>query len=79
MSASVFDQVKRLAETLTNEERRNLVRSLSEGLEYSGHAATNVRPRSLRGTWRCKFPEAVEIDDLLNSIRSEWQGEFKDL
>ena len=87
MAQATLEEVTRLAEQLSPEERQALIQHLSSrrpvaDLRESADAVTSGsdKPlRSLRGLWAGHFPEDLDIDAVLYEIRHEWEKEWPEL
>jgi hypothetical protein len=87
MAQATLEEVTRLAEQLSPEERRTLIEHLSSQPPIEGTQAaidtaasdTERAPRSLRGLWAGHFPEDFDIDAVLYEIRHEWEKEWPEL
>ena len=82
MSDSMFEQAKRMAESLTLSDRVALIEELAHSLGQEQQEPAGDQPRkarSLRGAWRGRFPEDADIDSALHEIRSEWEEELRDV
>jgi hypothetical protein len=73
MSESMLEQIKRMAQGLSPGSRVTLVDELAHGLGQESADDQRRRPLSLRGSWRGKFPEGVDIDSAPYEIRHEWE------
>ena len=76
MSESMLEQVKRMAQGLSLGERVTLVDELAHSLGQESANDQRRKPQSMRGSWRGKFPEGVDIDSALYEIRHEWEEEL---
>jgi hypothetical protein len=68
-----------LADQLSFDEKLSLVEYLAQQLrqtETPSVTAQAKQPRDLRGIWKGKFPEDVDLDSLLHDIRHEWEKEW---
>jgi hypothetical protein len=87
MAQATLEEVTRLADQLSPEERRALLEHLSkqppvaEKLEPVGSepSCSDRSPRSLRGLWAGHFPEDLDVDALLYEIRHDWEKEWPEL
>jgi hypothetical protein len=87
MAQATLEEVTRLADQLSAEERRALIEHLSGRppaveIEEPSDAppSDNDRPtRSLRGLWAGHFPDDFDIDAVLYEIRHEWEKEWPEL
>ena len=76
MSESMLEQVKRMAQGLSLDDRLTLVDELAHSLGQEAADDQRNKPQSLRGSWRGKFPEDFDIDSALHEIRHEWEEEL---
>jgi hypothetical protein len=67
--------LKHLADDLTPEEKQ----ALAQYLTRTESAGALVQAKSLRGIWRDKFPDDLDIDGALNEIRGEWVEEWPEV
>lgn len=74
MGESKLEQMKRLAESLSYDDKAALVELLSVELRMHSAVSNDRKPQDLYGIWRGKFPE--EVDGPLNEIRHEWEQEW---
>ena len=79
MSESMLEQVKRMAQGLSLDDRVTLVDELAHSLGQEAADDQHGKPQSLRGSWRGKFPEDFDIDSALHEIRHEWEEELLDV
>lgn len=73
MSEATLEQVTRLADRLSFEEKLFLVEHLAQSLRQTQQER---KPQDLRGIWRGHFPEDFDIDSTLKDIRHEWEKEW---
>ena len=73
MNTVSIEQVKRLANYLSPEDKLHLAEFLSQP---AGNVAPRLKPKSLRGTWQNAFPPELDLDAELKEIRSEWEKEW---
>jgi len=77
MNTASLETITHLAEQLPPEEQLQLVARIAEHLRQSQSAANpKKQPQSLRGAWRGKFPEGLDIEASLAEIRGEWLKEL---
>jgi sugar diacid utilization regulator len=79
MSQAILHQVKQLADQLSFDEKLTLVEYLAQQLrqaETPSATAHSRKPRNLRGIWKGKFPEDIDLESLLHDIRHEWEKEW---
>jgi hypothetical protein len=68
MSAINLDQIKRLVEYLSPQDKLLLAEALTQ---QSGQPEKKPRPQSMRGAWKDTFPPDFDIDAELKEIRTE--------
>lgn len=74
MSRELLEEVTRLSDRLSPDERRSLIEYLSSPSEKrSSVAATDT---TLWGIWREHFPADFDLDAALDEIRTEWKKEW---
>jgi len=73
---ATLDEVITLADKLSPNEKIKLVKRLAESLENA--SLEKKKPRSLRGAWKGKFPEDVDIEAEIREIRDEWKKKFRE-
>jgi len=71
---TVLEQIKKLSEELSPEEKRHRGAYLS-----AMESSPNRRPRDLHGIWKDGFPKDFDIDGALREIRGEWQKEVEEI
>lgn len=79
MSQADLHQVKQLVDQLSVDEKRSLIEYAALQLRQSetpSVTAHSRQPRDLRGIWKGKFPEDIDLDSLLHEIRHEWEKEW---
>ncbi|HLM60210.1 MAG TPA: hypothetical protein VK308_05370 [Pyrinomonadaceae bacterium] len=76
MNQANLETVAHLAEQLPPEEQLSLVARIAEHLRQSQTPSPRKQPQSLRGSWRGKFPEDLDLDADLAEIRGEWLKEL---
>ncbi|MDQ3220063.1 MAG: hypothetical protein M3Q26_04835 [Acidobacteriota bacterium] len=69
---TVLEHIKRLTHTLSPKQRAEL----AEYLEKPNGQSTPKKPVSLRGIWKDKFPDDVDIEKVIRDIRDEWKEEL---
>jgi hypothetical protein len=87
MAQATLEEVTRLADQLSAEERRALMEHLSrrasaaESGEPTGGVppAADRPPISLYGIWEDQFPEDFDVEAVLYEIRHEWEKEWPEL
>jgi len=79
MSESVFEQIRRMAESLSMVDRVALIEELTHSLGHESADERHTKPRSLRGAWRGRFREDFDLDSALHEIRTEWEKELVDI
>ena len=70
MNAISIEQVKRLADYLSPEDKLQLVEFLNQ---QAGNLAPRPKPQSLRGVWKNALLPDLDLDAELKKIRSEWE------
>ncbi len=78
MNTANLETVVHLAEQLPPEEQLSLVARIAEHLRQSQPPAARKQLKSLRGAWRGKFPDDIDIDADLAEIRGEWLKELEE-
>ncbi len=73
MSEATLQQVTRLADQLSFEEKLFLVEHLAQSLRQNQQ---EHKPKDLRGIWSGRFPQDFDIDSALKDIRHEWEKEW---
>ena len=73
---TVLEHIKDLTQTLSAKEREELAAYL-EKPEPDAHPKKEIK--SLRGSWKGKFPEDFDLDAELKEIRSEWEKEIEEI
>ena len=73
MSDANLEQVTRLADQLSFEEKLFLVEHLAHSLRQNQQER---KPQDLCGIWRGHFPQDFDIDSALKDIRHEWEKEW---
>ena len=86
MAQATLEEITRLVDQLSPEERRALVDHLSrQGYSTAREQMVDATrplerpPLSLRGLWSGHFPEDFDIDTVLYEIRHEWEKEWPEL
>lgn len=74
MNTISIEQVKRLADYLSPEDKLHLAEFLHQ---QAGNVAPRPKPQSLRGAWKDAFPPDLDLDAELKEIRSEWEKEWE--
>lgn len=69
---TVLEHIKQLAHSLTPKQRAELAKYLQK----PNGKPVNKKPVSLRGSWKGKFPDDIDLDALLREIRDEWKEEL---
>ena len=69
---TVLEHLKHLSHSLTPKQREELAKYLQKP---NGKAVN--KPVSLRGNWKGKFPDDIDLDALLREIRDEWKEELE--
>ena len=73
MQPTKQEQVDTLLATLSREELLTLIEKIAQRLRH-----VERKPQPLYGVWKGKFPEEVDIDDVLQEIRSQWRQETEE-
>jgi len=69
---TVLEHIKNLSHSLTPKQRKELAKYLEEPKSKP----VQTKPVSLRGSWKGKFPDDIDLDALLREIRDEWKEEL---
>jgi len=69
---TVLEHIMQLTHTLTPRQREQLAKFLDE----ANGKPVRKKPVSLRGSWKGKFPDDLDLDALLSEIRDEWKDEL---
>ena len=79
MTAITIEEVRRLAKQLTPAEQLRLAEELKREAGAVGRGeGLACAPRDLRGDWKGKFPEDIDIEADLREIRTAWKRKFDD-
>ncbi len=70
----VLETVTEMADRLSPSEQLRLVEHLAKRLQTK--SSDKKKPQSLRGIWKGKFPEDIDIEADIREIRDEWKKEF---
>ena len=70
-----LEEVTKLADQLSTFEQLQLVEHLANRLKQQ--TLTQKKPQSLRGSWRSKFPEDLDIEKTIREIRDEWKNKLE--
>ena len=70
---TVLEHIKNLSHSLTPKQRKELAKYL----EKPNGKPVPKKPVSLRGSWKGKFPDDIDLDALLREIRDEWKEELE--
>lgn len=73
----VLEKVTQMAERLSPPEQLQLVEHLAKRLRTQTLGAK--KPQSLRGSWKGKFPEDIDVEADIREIRDEWKKELDEL
>lgn len=73
----VLEKVTKMADRLSPNEQLQLVEYLAKRLQAK--TFETKKPQSLRGIWKDKFRENLNIDQALSEIRDEWKKELDEL
>ena len=71
---TVMEHIKQLAHSLTPKQRKELALYLEKP---NGNPPPMKKPVSLRGSWKGKFPDDVDIMAMIREIRDEWKEDFE--
>lgn len=69
---TVLEHLKNLSHSLTPKQRDQLAKYL----EKPNGNPVQKKPVSLRGSWKGKFPDDVDIEAMIREIRDEWKEEL---
>ncbi|MEO7659976.1 MAG: hypothetical protein ABIV48_10210 [Pyrinomonadaceae bacterium] len=69
---TVLEHLKNLSHSLTPKQRDQLAKYL----EKPNGKPAQKKPVSLRGSWKGKFPDNVDIEAMIREIRDEWKEEL---
>lgn len=75
MSRSTLLEIEALTSQLTFEEQLALLEHLAQRVRLE---APGRVPRDLHGAWKGKVPADVDLDNVLDEIRTEWTKEWSD-
>ena len=70
---TVLEHIKNLTHSLTPKQREELAKYLGKP---NGTSIARA-PVSLRGSWKRKFPDDLDLDAVLKEIRNEWTEELE--
>ncbi len=70
---TVLEHIKNLSHSLTAKQREELAKYLKE----PNGKPEQKKPVSLRGSWKGKFPDDVDVLALIREIRDEWKEELE--
>ncbi len=70
---TVLEHIKNLTHSLTPKQREELAKYLDKPKSNP----SQKKPVSLRGSWKGKFPDDIDLDALLQEIRDEWKEELE--
>lgn len=73
----VLEKVTQMAERLSPPEQLQLVEHLAKRLRTQ--TLKTKKPQSLRGSWKGKFPEDIDVEAGIREIRDEWKKEIDEL
>ena len=71
---TTLEEVTTLADKLSPNEKIKLVKHLAISLENT--PLEKKKPQSLRGSWKGKFPEDINVEAMIREIRDEWKEEL---
>ena len=69
---TVLEHIKTLTRSLTPKQRAELAKYLDK----PNGKSLQKKPVSLRGIWKGKFPDDVDVEVLIREIRDEWKKKF---
>lgn len=70
----VLETVTEMADKLSPSEQLQLIEHIAKRLQMK--ISDKKKPQSLRGSWKGKFPEDIEVEADIQEIRDEWKKEF---
>ena len=70
---TVLEHIKNLSHSLTPKQREELAKYLAK----PNGKSVQKKPVSLRGSWKGKFPDDVDVIALIREIRDEWKEEIE--
>lgn len=73
----VLEKVTEMADKLSPPEQLRLVEHLARRLRTK--ALETKKLHSLRGSWKGKFPEDIDVEADIREIRDEWKKELDEL
>lgn len=73
MSRATLPEVKQLASQLSAPDQLKLVEHVMQNLHASPRGGV---PVSLRGIWKGKVPDDLNLTAVLHEIRTEWEKEW---
>ena len=73
----VLEKVTEMADRLSPDEQLRLVEHLARRLQTK--RIEKKKPQSLRGIWKGKIPEDIDVEAEIREIRDEWKKELKEL
>lgn len=68
------EQIEALLEELSREELLLPIECIVQRLRQ----AEKRKPQPLYGIWKGKFPEDANVDEALQEIRNQWQGNWEE-
>jgi hypothetical protein len=79
MAEITLEYVESLATQLPVAEQKQLIEHLESRLQAAESATGGGKQlRSLRGIWRGKFPEDLDVEKEIRAIRDEWKQDFEE-
>lgn len=78
MSEVTLEQITQLADRLSSDDQRSLIKHLEHQLRLDSITSTGKQLHSLRGVWKGKMPEDIDLDAALYEIRHEWEKELEE-
>ena len=70
---TVLERIKNLSHSLNPKQRKELAKYL----EKPNGQPVQKKIVSLRGSWKGKFPDDVDVLALIREIRDEWKEELE--
>jgi hypothetical protein len=70
---TVLEKIKNLAHSLTPQQRADL----AEYFAKTKSKQMQTKSVSLRGIWKGKFPDDLDVPVLIRDIRDEWKEELE--
>lgn len=76
-TSPTLEHIEQLAEQLSVADKLALVEHLARKLRRAEFE--KGAPQSLRGAWKGKFPEGIDLDKEIAEIRGEWLKELDEM